>query len=208
MTDLATPFHGAVLAGGSSRRMGTDKAFVEIDGVPLVSRCAAALHQAGARSVEIIGGDRPRLQALGLTVVDDRVPGAGPLGGLISVLERHVHDQAVVVLPCDLRHPSPTALAAVAAALGPDAGDGSSPAVAVPQVDGRRQWLHAAWRPGAALPGLLAAFEAGERAVHRAAAGLSVVVVSSVGTHDVDDVDTPGDLPDTPGGELAWERPG
>jgi molybdopterin-guanine dinucleotide biosynthesis protein A len=66
--------------------------------------------------------------------------------------------------------------------------------VAVPLVDGRRQWMHSAWRAGAAAP-LAAAFDAGERAVHAAvaAAGLRVVDVS-LPAAAVADADTPADL--------------
>lgn len=198
MTHRAPPFHGAVLAGGRSRRMGTDKAFVEIDGMALVVRCATALGQAGAQSVEIIGGDRARLEVLGFDVVDDRFPGAGPLGGLITALERHRLASAVVVLPCDLHHPSAAAITTVLSALGSSLDGGPAPAVAVPHVAGRAQWLHAAWRPAAALPVLLAAYEAGERALHRAAGALPATVVTSVDPRDVDDLDTPADLPQQP----------
>ena len=68
-------------------------------------------------------------------------------------------------------------------------------AVAVPVVAGRRQWMHAAWRSGAAAP-LGAAFEAGERAVHAAvAAGPLRVVELALPAGAVADADTPADLP-------------
>ena len=42
---------GAVLCGGASRRMGTDKAFVEVGGVAMAERVAAALEAAGCAPV-------------------------------------------------------------------------------------------------------------------------------------------------------------
>ena len=49
---------GAVLCGGRSSRMGTDKAFVELAGVAMVQRVAAALATAGCAPVVLVGGDR------------------------------------------------------------------------------------------------------------------------------------------------------
>ncbi|MEM1333777.1 MAG: NTP transferase domain-containing protein, partial [Actinomycetota bacterium] len=49
---------GAVLAGGRSRRLGTDKAAVEIDGRAMADRVLDALRAVGTRPV-VIGGDTP-----------------------------------------------------------------------------------------------------------------------------------------------------
>ena len=49
---------GAVLCGGASRRMGTDKAFVEVGGQPMAERVAAALEEAGCAPVVFVGGER------------------------------------------------------------------------------------------------------------------------------------------------------
>lgn len=191
-------FSGAVLCGGASRRMGRDKALVEVDGRALAVRVAEALRAAGAADVVAVGGDAARLAAVGLEVVADDAPGEGPLGGIVTALSHPGGPggaDVVFVAACDLVSPSPAAIAATVAALGaaPEA-DAS-----VPEVDGRRQWLHAAWRRGAAAP-LAAAFADGVRAVHAAvaAAGLHVVAPPAVGHAAVADADVPGDLP--PGG--------
>ena len=83
MTDRAA---GAVLAGGASSRMGADKAFIAVGGVPMVLRAVTALRAAGADPVAVVGGDGPRLQGLGLSYISDRYPGEGPLGGIITAL--------------------------------------------------------------------------------------------------------------------------
>ena len=45
--DFITKFGGAVLAGGASKRMGFNKALVEINGEPLISKVANSLNRAG-----------------------------------------------------------------------------------------------------------------------------------------------------------------
>ena len=44
--------------------MGTDKAFIEIEGEPMVVRAVGALQAAGAVPVLVVGGDDARLSAL------------------------------------------------------------------------------------------------------------------------------------------------
>lgn len=169
--------------------MGTDKALLVVEGRPMAVRVADALAAAGARPVVAVGGDGRRLARLGLGVVPDTAPGEGPLGGIVTALERSPHG-IVVVAACDLVAPCPQALAATVDALVATPGT----AVAVPVVGGRRQWAHAAWRSEAAGP-LRAAFDAGERAVHAACAvaGLGVAPVT-VAPAAVRDADVPADL--------------
>ena len=94
-------FAGAVLAGGASRRMGSDKAFAEVGGRPLVARAADTLARAGADPVAVVGGDAAGLARLGLHRVPDRWPGEGPLGGLITALDTSPRPVTVIVA-CDL----------------------------------------------------------------------------------------------------------
>jgi molybdenum cofactor guanylyltransferase len=90
---------GVVLTGGASRRMGTDKALVEVDGVAMADRVARALADAGCDPIVCRGGDAPRLTALGLTAVPDTHPGAGPLPAIVDALGS---TGDVVVCACDL----------------------------------------------------------------------------------------------------------
>jgi len=179
-------FEAFVLTGGGSERMGRDKALLAIDGTPMALRVADALERAGATRVRCVGGDRTALRAVGLDVVDDDHPGAGPLGGILTAL-RVSTAPVTLVSPCDLIEPPPDGFAALMAALG------TTPLalVSVPSTDG-------AWRPlpcalrRTALAELGAAFDVGERAVHRAFAALERVEVES---GPFPDADTPGDLP-------------
>ncbi len=97
----APPPVGVVLAGGRSTRMGTDKAFVEIEGLAMVRRVADALIAGGCMPVWCQGGDRPRLFALGLDVRDDPEPHAGPLSAIAAALAA-AHPVDAVICACDL----------------------------------------------------------------------------------------------------------
>lgn len=177
---------GAVLTGGASRRMGSDKALLPVGGRPMAQRAVAALVGAAAEPVVVVGGDARALAEEGLTTVADRWPGEGPLGGIITALGA-IDRPLVAVLACDLVDPSSAAVAAVADALG-DAD------VAVPVVEGREQWLHAVWRR-ATRPVLEAAFDRGERAPRRAVAGLRVARLVDGDPAWFRDADRPEDLP-------------
>jgi molybdopterin-guanine dinucleotide biosynthesis protein A len=165
---------GIVLCGGRSSRMGRDKATLPLDGVPMAARVAAALAGAGADPIVCAGGDPGALGALGLVVVPDREPGAGPLAGLVSALDA-LHDAPVVVsAPCDLAWLDAGVAAALLAALAAD----PRAAVAVPRWDdGRIEPLCAAWRPALARGPLAAALEGGIRAVRDVLAAMPVVAV-------------------------------
>lgn len=183
---------GAVLAGGASSRMGTDKAFVEIGGVPMVVRAVEALRTAGAAPVLVVGGDAVRLNALGLDALGDRYPGEGPLGGVITALGAldSYGDaiDAVVTLPCDVISPDAAAVRRVLAGLAAAAD------LLVPVGAGVPQWAHAAWRRRCLEP-LTEAFARGVRALNEAAGLLRTVEVEVAGEGWFRDADRPEDLP-------------
>jgi molybdenum cofactor guanylyltransferase len=185
----------AVLCGGASRRMGRDKALLVVDGDPMVVRVAAAAHSAGATTVIVIGGDEAGLGAAlagddDVAFRPDRFPGEGPLGGLVTALGE-VDEPVLLALACDLLDPDPAAMAATVAALAVPGTD-----VAVPDGDGRAQWLHAAWRRAAVTAPLAQRFAAGERSVHRAVAQaqLTVARVPELPARALADADSPDDL--------------
>lgn len=80
---------GYVLAGGTSSRMGRNKALLEFGGEPLILRMATLVESAGMK-VTVIGP--PELFApMGLDAIADDEPGMGPLGGIATALG---HSQA------------------------------------------------------------------------------------------------------------------
>lgn len=192
MTDgvsIAPPFVGVVLTGGSSTRMGVDKALVEVDGVALAATVGRALRGAGAVEVVAVGGDRERLAALHCfdRLVPDRWPGEGPLGGILSAIDAVGSTaEVVVVLACDTPSVSVECARVLVDALG-------SHDVAVGHVDQRRQPLTAAWRVATCRRVLQRAFDAGERAP-RAVLGHLRVVDVELDEREVADVDRPEDL--------------
>jgi molybdopterin-guanine dinucleotide biosynthesis protein A len=169
--------------------MGRDKALLPVAGAPMAARVAACLSAAGAVRVTCVGGDLAGLTAAGLEVAPDQAPGEGPLGGLLSALDR-AREPIVVVLACDLVAPDPAAVAAVVRALS----DQPGAEAAMPVVAGRRQVLHAAWRRSARVA-LRQSWDAGERSVRRAVASLPVVEAVGLDPRSQADADLPTDLP-------------
>lgn len=182
-------FDGYVLCGGASRRMGCDKALLEVDGVAMARRVADALVAAGAGRVVAVGGDAEGLRALDLDHVPDRWPGEGPLGGVVTALAQPGSAPVAAVLSCDLLHPDPAAIARLVAERARRHRD-----VVVPVVDGRHQWLHAVWHRR--VESILAdVFLAGERSVAGAALAVRMATVADLGGDAVADADRPEDLP-------------
>ena len=89
----------AIMAGGKSKRMGQDKAWIELDGEPLIRRVANVLAQV-ADEVIVVAND-PKYATLGLRVVPDRFPGGGALGGIATGVSAATHDR-VLVAACDM----------------------------------------------------------------------------------------------------------
>ena len=188
MSSRGAAFTGAVLTGGSSTRMGTDKALLEVHGRALAVVAADALTAAGADEVLAVGGDLAALARLGLDARADDHPGEGPLGGILTAL-RHASHDLVVVLACDMPGIDATVVSALVRALAddPDAD------VAAADGGGQVQALTAAYRREG-RPVLAARFAAGERAVRRAIAPLRVVLVDGLTPEALADVDRPEDL--------------
>jgi len=98
-------FAAIILAGGQSRRMGTDKARlrVPLGGPTLIERVGAAARTAGVHEVIVVGGNEARVPAMDARFVRDAQPGAGPLAGLATGLAAIRHDtDMALVLACDL----------------------------------------------------------------------------------------------------------
>jgi molybdopterin-guanine dinucleotide biosynthesis protein A len=104
---------GIILAGGKSRRMGgRNKAFLKLDGHPLIEIVVERVHSVCAE-VLIVAGDTSPYTGLGIPLVEDRFSGVGVLGGLHAGLEAASHVLALVV-GCDMPFLNPDLLRAFA----------------------------------------------------------------------------------------------
>ena len=178
---------GAVLVGGQSRRMGRDKALIEVDGTTMVDRAAELLRAAGCNLVVAIGPDR---LAGSVTPLADRYPGEGPLGAIVTALDHaaEVGADAAFVIACDLPDLDVATLTTLLEAVN---GAGAQPSVTLAGAP-RREPLIAVWATSCLAP-LEAAFAGGQRSVHRAIdsiVGLQVVEVQ-VDPARVRNVNTP-----------------
>ncbi|MCY3578661.1 MAG: molybdenum cofactor guanylyltransferase [bacterium] len=181
-------FTGAVLAGGRSRRMGTDKAFIEVEGRRLIDCALDALADASQRL--IVGGSDPRLAnaagSAGSEHVADRWPGEGPLGAVATALGL-AHHPVTVILPCDLPAITAEDVAVLVQAVGQ-----TPPVSAAVFTDQRRHYLPLAVNThAAALAERL--FESGQRAVASLLDEVTVVDVPAPPSAVVD-LDSPEDL--------------
>jgi molybdopterin-guanine dinucleotide biosynthesis protein A len=156
---------GAVLTGGSSTRMGADKAMVEVDGVAMAARVANALRAAGCAPVALVGGDLETLGRLGETVIADAYPGAGPVGGIITAI-RTLGGRAdgVVIASCDLAFLGSEHVITLTSGFETLFASGCDVVVARTEPGAQVQPLCAVWRPSA-LERIEAVFDAGKRSV-------------------------------------------
>ncbi|NLE74424.1 MAG: molybdenum cofactor guanylyltransferase [Actinobacteria bacterium] len=97
---LRGPVTGIVLAGGKSERMGRNKAFLELDGRPLIEIVLERV-SAVCSEVMIVTTEPGPFAGLGALLVEDQLSGLGVLGGLHAGLSASTHDLALVV-GCDM----------------------------------------------------------------------------------------------------------
>lgn len=196
--DLPPPqLWGVILAGGQSRRYGSNKAFTPLAGQSLINHVSGRVAGQVDRLL-LSAGDDPRFAALGLPLVKDRLREddggqAGPLAGVLAALDwlADQHSDArwlatfsvdTPLLPMDL----------VARLRAAAEGQGAPLACA---RSGRLHPLLALWSPGLRQE-LRASLLRGERAVHRVIEAQSAVVVdfASEPFDPFVNINTPGDL--------------
>jgi len=146
---------GIVLAGGASRRMGRNKALLDLGGRPLIARVVERLAVVCAE-VLVVAGDVEPYGELGVPLVEDRFRGVGVLGGLHAGLEAAAHELALAV-GCDMPFLRPDLLQAFARWA-----DGFD--VAILRQGEQVEPLHGAYRR-TCLPAIETAIQAGRRRI-------------------------------------------
>ena len=157
--------HVAVLAGGQSRRMGRDKALLQLGDHTLIERVLAAAHPLGYPRVII--GDPTTYAHLGLPIHPDRRPRLGPLGGLYTALSTTA--APVLLLACDLPFLTPDFLRHLIDRRGPHQ-------VVVPHTVAGLQPLCALYEPSC-LAAVEAAIQAGQFGMRDLLSNLSLDLV-------------------------------
>ncbi|MGB8458751.1 MAG: molybdenum cofactor guanylyltransferase [Candidatus Acidiferrum sp.] len=93
-----------ILAGGGSTRFGRDKALVEFAGKPMLARMIGLMqgHAGGVRIVAAPG----KYTDFAIETLEDRWPGEGPLGGIVTALLHAEQNEARCVwnfiVSCDM----------------------------------------------------------------------------------------------------------
>jgi molybdopterin-guanine dinucleotide biosynthesis protein A len=77
---------GVLLAGGRSRRMGTDKRFLEVGDKTLIERALEVYEHLFSEILVVVAEATPELAALEHRVLVDVIPDCGSLGGLYTGL--------------------------------------------------------------------------------------------------------------------------
>ena len=93
---------GAVLVGGKSRRMGSNKAFIEVEGRTIIERAIETLRDLFSPLILVASKENILdYQHLNVTVVADVYEGAGSLGGIYTALF-HSPSPYCFVTACDM----------------------------------------------------------------------------------------------------------
>jgi len=130
---------GIILAGGENRRMGTDKAFLEIDGRPLIEHILDVFSTLFENTI-VVTNTPDRYRNYDVEVTGDAVDFRGPLTGIYSGLLRSA-DEYNFVAACDMPYLNSRLISFMGEiAEGQDA--------VVPQFSGFLEPLHAIYRRG------------------------------------------------------------
>lgn len=171
-----------IFVGGKSSRMGRPKGLLTgPDGRPLIERARLVLEAAGLRVLLV--GRRPEYAAVDLPQLKDAAPNAGPLAGLVALLEEGAGGR-VVALACDMPFVGAPDIEALLAHSG---------VIAAPRREGRWEPLCAAYDSAHVLPVARRRLESGARSLQGLLEEVGATEVSLEPAH-LDDWDSPADI--------------
>jgi molybdopterin-guanine dinucleotide biosynthesis protein A len=102
-------FSVAIMAGGKSSRMGTDKSFVQLRGKPIIGHVIERVADLGQDETFLITNRPTQYAHLALPMYGDIIPEKGSLGGIYSALH-HSHSPYTLVVACDMPFVNPALL--------------------------------------------------------------------------------------------------
>jgi molybdopterin-guanine dinucleotide biosynthesis protein A/wyosine [tRNA(Phe)-imidazoG37] synthetase (radical SAM superfamily) len=132
---LEMELSAVILAGGESKRMGRDKALIELEGQTLLALAVEKVRRLGVAEIFISGRPGRDYSAVKYPVLFDLEPGFGPLGGIERALHE-CHSPLLLVLAVDLPHLTTEFLRKLMARCDPLTG-------VVPELEGRLEPLAA-----------------------------------------------------------------
>jgi molybdenum cofactor guanylyltransferase len=129
----------AILAGGQSRRMGQDKAWMLLAGKPLIQHVIDNLAPLHTAETLVITRHPAHYRHLPVRAISDLIPNCGPLGGLHTALTLAQHEQ-VALVGCDMPFADAALFARLCTLLAETGAD-----VAVPRWHDQPEPLHAVY---------------------------------------------------------------
>jgi len=126
---------GIVLSGGECRRMGMDKAFLKVDGVPMITHVIRALRIVADQIIIVTNSPAAYAAYDDAVVVADALARRGPLTGIYSGLLSS-RDEYNFIVACDMPYLNPQLIAYMSGlAAGYD--------IVAPKIKGLVEPLHA-----------------------------------------------------------------
>jgi len=157
---ILPPATAIVLAGGSSTRMGRDKALLEWKGAPLIAHVVAQLRPHFCEVLISVADARTQDLPQCRLILDEQ-PGQGPMMGLYSAL-RHSQQELNFAAACDIPELPLPLIAALFDALG------DADCAAPTDAEGRIHPLFAVYRRSRMVPVFEALLAGEQRALRRA----------------------------------------
>jgi molybdopterin-guanine dinucleotide biosynthesis protein A len=155
---MARGVSGVILAGGASRRMGRNKALLELEGRPLIALIVERLRPV-VDEVIVVADDTACYAPFADRCVPDVYRGVGTLGGIHAGLEAARHE-LVLVVACDMPFLKREVLDWFVAAAGGDGGREAD--LVILKHEAGVEPLHAVYRKSC-LPAIEATIRSGER---------------------------------------------
>lgn len=167
---------GAILAGGRSTRMGTNKAVLEFGGQRLIEGLLRKIRPLFPE-VLIIANESAPYADLDVTVLPDRIPDKGSLGGIYTAVHSSRFPQTFCIA-CDMPLANPAVIAYLR-----DQAEGFD--VVVPRTEDGYQPLHAVYGK-ACLPRMEAMIRAESLKIDRLFPSVQVRTIEAAELRDLD----------------------